>query len=85
MTAEERMAYFYGEKRRNQAAPDARPVKNKGMLILKFKFFAAMIIFVLFLSLDYTGYKIKGIGSAEIVREVVKDMEIPSVQFGISL
>ena len=35
----------------------------------------ALIIFVVFLSLDYTGYKIQGIGSQEIVQQVVTDME----------
>jgi hypothetical protein len=67
MTAEERMACFY-----------QTPVKEKntGAIFFKIKFFAAVVLFVAFLSLDYTGYQIKGIGSKEIVKEVTTDLDV---------
>ena len=37
----------------------------------------ALVIFVVFLSLDYTGYKIHGIGSQEIIQQVITDIEMP--------
>ena len=85
MTAEERMAYFYGKKRRNSGDYEIGKEKNRTSTFFKIKFLAAIIVFILFLSLDYTGYKIQGIGSTEIVNEVIKDMELPSVQFKMSL
>ena len=75
MTAEERLAYFHGEKRRNPVYQTGRSEKSKDVIFLKIKFFIAVILFIIFLSLDYTGYKIKGIGSEEIIEEVVKDFE----------
>lgn len=74
MTAEERMAYFQGEKRRNPVYQVERKEKNINLIFLKIKFFIAVILFVAFLSLDYTGYKIKGIGSEEIIGYVTKDV-----------
>ena len=73
MTAEERMAYFQGEKRRSIINQNE---KNKDFLCLKIKFFLAILLFVGFLSLDYTGYKIYGIGSEEIIQEVIKDFDL---------
>ena len=75
MTAEERMAYFQGTKRRTDAYPTKRKEKNKEFIFLKIKFFIAVILFVLFLSLDYTGYKIHKIGAEEIIEEVTKDFK----------
>ena len=75
MTAEERMAYFQGTKRRTDAYQTSAKTKNRDLIFLKIKFFIAVIIFVLFLSLDYTGYKIRGIGAQEIISEVTKDLE----------
>lgn len=77
MTAEERMAYFQGERRRNPVYQSGKNEKNPEMIFLKIKFFIAVILFIIFLSLDYTGYKIQGIGSEEIIREVTKDFELP--------
>lgn len=73
MTAEERMAYFQGEKRRTSGSV-RETEKNGTILILKIKFFLCVILFVLFLSLDYTGTDIRGITSADIVRAVTEDM-----------
>ena len=75
MTAEERMAYFQGTKRRTDAYQTSVKTKNRDLIFLKIKFFIAVTIFVLFLSLDYTGYKIRGIGAQEIISEVTKDLE----------
>ena len=77
MTAEERMAYFQGEKRRRAVYQESKNERNNDMIFLKIKFFVAVILFVLFLSLDYTGYKIQGIGSEEIIQEVIRDFELP--------
>lgn len=73
MTAEERMAYFQGEKRRNAAILEQKQEKNRDFFFFKLRFIIALILFILFLSLDYTGYEIQGIGSREIIQEVEKD------------
>ena len=75
MTAEERMAYFQGEKHRSTGYQVKKNEKNGTAIFLKLRFMIALIIFVMFLSMDYTGYKIQGIGSQEIVQQVVTDME----------
>ena len=79
MTAEERMAYFQGEKRRSTVYQESRNERNVDMIFLKIKFFVAVILFVLFLSLDYTGYKIQGIGSGEIIHEVITDFDFSRI------
>ena len=80
MTAEERMAYFQGEKRRSNVY-NARPKeKNWDLIFLKIKFFIAVTLFIMFLSIDYAGYKIHGIGSEEIIQEVTKDFELPKIE-----
>lgn len=76
MTAEERMAYFQGTKRRNDTYPVKTTGKNHELIFLKIKFFIAVILFIVFLSMDYTGYKFRGIGSEEIITEVTKDIEL---------
>ena len=76
MTAEERLAYFQGEKRREAAYQIKKQEKNTSFIFLKIKFFIAVLIFIIFLSLDYTGYKIKGIGSREIIQLVTHDLEL---------
>lgn len=78
MTAEERMAYFQGEKRRSQSiAQSGREERNVDLIFLKIKFFIAVVLFILFLSLDYTGYRFYGYGSEEIIQEVTADLELP--------
>ncbi len=74
MTAEERLAYFQGEKRRDPVYQTAQ--KSRVTIIFKIKFFIAVMLFILFLSLDYTGYEVYGIGSERIIDEVTKDIEI---------
>ena len=54
MTAEERLAYFQGEKRRNTSYDRGKSEKNMDMILFKIKFVIAVGIFVVFLSLDYT-------------------------------
>lgn len=78
MTAEERLAYFQGEKRREAAYQIKKQEKNTSFIFLKIKFFIAIMVFIGFLSLDYTGYKIKGIGSMEIIQLVTSDIEFPN-------
>lgn len=80
MTAEERMAYFQGEKRRT-AVPERKGEKNVNIVILKIKFFICVILFILFLSLDYTGKDIRGITSTDIVRAVTADDFIDTQQW----
>ena len=75
MTAEERMAYFQGEKRRNSTYQSGKNETIPELTFLKIKFFIAVILFILFLSLDYTGYKVHGIGSEEIIQQVTTDFE----------
>ena len=72
MTAEERLAYFQGERKRVPAYQEQKN-KNYHKILFKIKFFLAVVLFVLFLSMDYTGYKIKGIGSEQIINEITKD------------
>ena len=79
MTAEERLAYFQGEKRRSTNAQNSRKESNLDVIFLKIKFFIAVALFVAFLSLDYTGYQIEGIGSREIVEEVITDFDLSVV------
>lgn len=79
MTAEERMAYFQGEKRRTTNHQNSRKETNLDVVFLKIKFFIAVALFVAFLSLDYTGYQIEGIGSREIVEEVITDFDLSVV------
>ena len=77
MTAEERLAYFQGEKRRTVSYTAENGKTNRNFIALKLKFFIAVILFVLFLSLDYTGYQIRGIGSGELIQMVTTDFEFP--------
>lgn len=79
MTAEERLAYFQGEKRRTANVQNSRKETNLDVIFLKIKFFIAVALFVAFLSLDYTGYRIKGIGSEKIVQEVITDFDLSVV------
>ena len=76
MTAEERLAYFQGEKRREAVVKNKRQEKNTAFIFLKIKFMITVLIFIVFLSLDYTGYRIKGIGSQEIVKMVTSHTEL---------
>lgn len=73
MTAEERMAYFYGEKRRGKEniKKVASSNEKKSMRV---RFFVCMLLFVFFLALDYGDYKIKEIGSREIMKTVREDI-----------
>ena len=75
MTAEERLAYFQGEKKRTPVYREEKKERNFDKIIFKFKFFVAVLLFVVFLSLDYTGYDIKGIDSERIIQEVTKDFK----------
>lgn len=85
MTAEERMAYFQGEKRRNAAIFEKKQEKHRDLFFLKLRFMIALLLFILFLSLDYTGYQIKGIGSREIIQEVEKDFELIKTSFAYNI
>ena len=76
MTAEERLAYFQGEKHRSKVSQIEKNGKNTSVLLLKIKFFVAVVIFVLFLSLDYTGYEFHGIGSEEVISYVITDIDL---------
>lgn len=80
MTAEERMAYFQGQKRRTSANDSHERGKNRDLLYLKIKFMIAVVLFILFLSLDYTGYEVLGVKSQDIVREVTKDIKIEELK-----
>ena len=73
MTAEERLAYFQGEKKRVSAEFPVKSEKNIMGTMVKIKFVIAVILFITFLSLDYTGIQIYGIGSNEIVEEMITD------------
>lgn len=42
---------------------------------MRLKFFIAVLLFIAFLSLDYTGYEIRGIGSERIIQEVITDFD----------
>lgn len=70
MTSEERMAY-YQRKKGNGRLPQT--TNKEAFSFGKLRFTIALVLFVIFLSLDYTEYKINGIGSQEIVSEVRKD------------
>ncbi len=85
MTAEERMAYFQGEKRRDAALWEQKQEKNMALFFLKLRFMIALILFILFLSLDYTGYQIHGIGSREIIQEVEKDFDLIKTSFAYNI
>ena len=76
MTAEERLAYFQGEKRRNSSFSKSND-RNWNLILFKIKFFLSVLLFIIFLSLDYTGYKINDIGSIEIVEMVTQNIDIP--------
>lgn len=47
--------------------------RNENLLILKIKFFICAVLFVLFLSLDYTGTDVSGITADDIVSAVTAD------------
>lgn len=76
MTAEERLAYFQGEKRRNSSFSKSN-ARNWNLILFKIKFFLSVLLFIMFLSLDYTGIKINDIGSIEIVEMVTQNIDIP--------
>lgn len=80
MTAEERMAYFQGEKSRNASYGNVKKERNSDSVFLKLKFFIAVLLFIAFLSLDYTGYEIKGIGSERIIQEVITDFDVSKLK-----
>ena len=48
-------------------------------MCIRDRFIIAVLLFIVFLSLDYTGYKIKGIGSEDIIKEVTTDFKLPEV------
>lgn len=74
MTAEERMAYFQGEKRRSPVyQKSAEQGKNYEKIFFKIRLFIAVVLFVTFLSMDYTGCQIRGINSERIITEVTTD------------
>ncbi len=74
MTAEERMAYFQGEKRRsNVYKKPAEKEKNHEKIFGGIRFFIAVVLFIVFLSMDYTGCQIKGVNSERIITEVTED------------
>ena len=70
MTAEERMAYFQGTKRRSDVYHEKTKFSNRELIFFRIRFFLAVMIFILFLSMDYTGYKFRGIGSEEIIEKI---------------
>ena len=70
MTSEERMAY-YQNKKGNVKSLNHKPKET--VSYGKIRFLIAFILFMLFLSLDYTEYKFYGIGSREIITELQKD------------
>lgn len=80
MTAEERMAYFQGEKRRSNIYGNVKNEKNPAAIWFKIKFFIAVLLFIAFLSLDYTGYEIEGVGSERIIQEVISDFDLSKIE-----
>jgi len=80
MTAEERMAYFQGEKSRSTSNANMNKEKKSGTIWFKIKFMIAVLLFIAFLSLDYTGYEIKGIGSERIIQEVITDFDLTKIE-----
>lgn len=76
MTAEERLAYFQGEKRRSAVYEAGKVEKKIDIILFKIKFFIAVILFVTFLTLDYTGYEIYGITSERIIQEICSDFNL---------
>lgn len=81
MTAEERMAYFQGEKRRSPAPHyEQRNERNVNLIFFKIKFIIALLLFIAFLSLDYTEYEIYGIGSEKIIQEVITDFDFSEIE-----
>lgn len=80
MTAEERLAYFQGEKSRSTTYGTVKKERNSAAIWFKVKFFAAVVLFIAFLSLDYTGYEINGIGSERIIQEVITDFELTQIE-----
>ena len=84
MTAEERLAYFQGEKKRSVIYQTEKEMKGTGGGVFKLKFLLAVILFILFLSLDYTEYEICGIGSERIIHEVITDFDISCIPWKVS-
>lgn len=80
MTAEERMAYFQGKKRRNDDRISEQKEEKRIFLFFRIKFFAAVLLFIAFLSMDYTGVAIHGVGSERIIQEVVTDFSMNDFQ-----
>lgn len=80
MTAEERMAYFQGEKRRTAADSVSRKEKDQSLIFFKLRFFIAVVLFIAFLSLDYTGYQVRGIGSKELMELVTTDQDLSVIR-----
>ena len=79
MTAEERLAYFQGEKHRDRNYQYVKNEKSTEFIMLKIRFLLAVILFIVFLSLDYTEYKIQGIGSTELIDLVITDFDIKNI------
>ena len=76
MTAEERLAYFQGEKRRSTVYEAGKSERKIDTILFRVKFFIAVILFVAFLTLDYTGYEIYGITSERIIQEICSDFNL---------
>ena len=74
MTLEERRAY--ADAQRNKRVITQKRVIKKEKKGFDWKILIALMLSVVFLSLDYPGHTIRGIGSEEIVREVTTDSEI---------
>lgn len=81
MTSEERMKYFQGQKKRVSSRVEQQDHVGSQRKLLKSKIFVLMLLMIAFLSLDYTGYKIQGIGSKEIIHEVTSDFNFKKLNF----
>ena len=66
---------FSGSKKENIPIKCADKGKKLESDFLKIKFFIAVMIFIIFLSMDYTGYEFYGIGSEKIIKEVTSDID----------
>ena len=73
MTSEERMKYFQGQRRTGLVQPTKDVRISSRKTAFQSKLSIVILLMILFLSLDYTGYRIKGIGSNEVVRAVTSN------------
>jgi hypothetical protein len=83
MTSEERMAYYMNQR---SGKREKISYKQTNTGAKRIRISLTLLLMIVFLSLDYSGCKIGGIGSEEIIQFVITDFSFENLrEFDFSL